>query len=240
MKKTLLLSLSLTLSGCVGIPTKTDENIATSKIISFPAEGKEHTVSVGQSIHLFLDYKSSFKAYPEGRIMARVGLGRVDIAPDDELIKSRLNGKEMLCTSKRTYIDPLTGPFSIACGIDSSNSGFIDTVTAAPGLIWFEAKLDHKVKYREVETASNLNGALKREIAFDGYDGKNLLVTYREFKSNLTQADTVQPLSFRITEIPMPIEIKGLQLLVKNITPSEVTYLVKQSWKSTLDSTAPL
>jgi hypothetical protein len=234
MKILLVMISSLLLTACASAPVQIKDSIPTHKLIRYPEVGQDKTVKADEALYIFLDYQSNFPVFVEEPLTAKVALGRVNIMVTEPLYMSIVEGKEMYCSRTNTWSDLLLGPVKPSCGIDSTKTGYFDMVAVAPGAFWFENKLNKKIKYREVENASNPQGPLKRELIFNTFESNMLFVTYREFRQSLATPSTITPLSIKLNDLATPIEIKGLRLQIKDAAATHLSYQVLVPWESTL------
>lgn len=236
--KTLLVIISLLLTACASVSVPFENLAPTHKLIRFPDVGQDRAIKAGELLYTFLDYQSNFQvtAFVEEPIATSVGLGSINIGVTEPLFRSVVNKKEMFCSLPFTYRNPFN-QIDRSCGVDSLNDGHFDKIYVPSGSTWVENNLDKKVKYRKEESenaASNPQGPLKRELIFDAFESNTLLVTYREFRSSLSVPSAVIPLSFKLTNFDMPIEIKGLRLQIKDAAAARISYQVLTPWESTL------
>lgn len=217
------LAAILTLTGCAATPTL---ETFSHKEIKHPAPLATSTAAKGQPIYLHYDYDSIIVYHLQEPLDMSLGLGKVVVSHQEPLYRGSLGQKEVLCSSSRTYRDSLTGPHAISCFFDDGRTGKVDTVTAAPGAIWFEKSIGHSILYDGEELARDKAQPVKRELVFTGYADGQLAFLYREYKDDLKRAAVNQPLFVPVESFPAKKEVKGLSIEFLSATDAQVSYKI--------------
>lgn len=213
----------LALTGCAATPTL---ETFSHKEIKHPAPLTTSTAAKGQTVYLHYDYDSLIVYRLQESLDMSLGLGKVVVSHQEPLYRGSLGQKEVLCSSSRTYRDPLTGPHAISCFFDVGRTGKVDTVTAAPGAIWFEKSIGHSIPYEGEELARGKAQPVKRELIFTGYAEGQLTFLYREYKNDLKKAAVNQPLFVPVESFPAKKEVKGLPIEFLSATDAQVSYRI--------------
>lgn len=214
---------TLTLAGCASTPTL---ETFSHKEIKHPAPLATSTAAKGQQIYLHYDYDSLIVYRLQKPLDMSFALGKVVVSDQEPLYRGYLGQKEVLCSSSRTYRDPLTGPHAISCFFDVGRTGKVDTVTAAPGAIWFEKSIGRAIPYEGGELVSGKALPVKRELIFTGYADGQLAFLYREYKDDLKKAAVNQPLFVPVESFPVKKEVKGLSIEFLSATDAQVSYKI--------------
>lgn len=230
MKNTLIsvwriacLAIILALTGCASTPTL---ETFSHKEIKHPAPLATSTAAKGQPIYLHYDYDSLIVYRLQEPLDMSFMLGKVVVSQQEPLYRGIVGQKEVLCSSSRTYRDPLVGPQAISCFFDAGRTGKVDTVTVAPGAIWFEKSIGRSIPYEGGELVRGKAQPVKRELIFTGYADGQLTFLYREFKNDLKKAAVNQPLFVPVESFPAKKEIKGLSIEILSATDAQLSYKI--------------
>jgi hypothetical protein len=213
----------LALTGCAATPTL---ETFSHKEIKHPSPLTTSTAAKGQPVYLHYDYDSIIVYRLQEPLDMSLGLGKVVVSHQEPLYRGSLGQKEVLCSSSRTYRDPLTGPHAISCFFDVGRTGKVDTVTAAPGAIWFEKSIGHSILYEGEELARGKAQPVKRELVFTGYADGQLTFLYREYQNDLKKAAVNQPLFVPVESFPAKKEVKGLSIEFLSATDVQLNYKI--------------
>lgn len=213
----------LTLAGCAATPTL---ETFSHKGIKHPAPLATSTAAKGQLVYLHYDYDSLIVYHLQEPLDISFALGKVVVSHQEPLYKGSLGQKEVLCSNSRTYGDILAGPLAISCFFDIGRTGKVDTVTAAPGAIWFEKSIGRSIRYEEDELVRDKAQPVKRELIFTGYADGQLTFLYREYQNDLKKAAVNQPLFVAIESFPAKKEVKGLSIELLSATDAQLSYRI--------------
>ena len=211
----------LAITGCAATPTL---ETFSHKEIKHPALLATSTAAKGQPVYLHYDYESLIIYRLQESLDMRLGLGKVVVSHQEPLYRGSLGQKEVLCSSSLTYRDPLAGPHAISCFFDVGRTGKVDTVTAAPGAIWFEKSIGRSILYEEGEFVRGKAQPVKRELVFTGYADGQLTFLYREYQNDLKKPAVNQPLFIPVESLPAKKEIKGLSIEFLSATDAQLSY----------------
>jgi len=120
----------------------------------------------------------------------------------------------------------LVGPQAISCFFDVGRTGKVDTVTVAPGAIWFEKSIGHSIPYEGEELVRGKAQPVKRELVFTGYAEGQLTFLYREYKNDLKKAAVNQPLFVPVESFPAKKEVRGLSIEFLSATDAQLSYKI--------------
>lgn len=213
----------LALAGCAATP---EFEAFSHKEIKHPAPLTTSMAAKGQPVYLHYDYDSLIVYRLQIPLNMSFMLGGIDISTQELLYRGNLKHKQVLCSSSKTYRDPMAGPIAISCFFDAGKTGKVDTVTAAPSSIWFEKSIGHSISYTEEELVSGKAQPVKRELLFTGYSDGQLAFLYREYKNNLKDAAVNQPLFVAVESFPAKKEIKGLSIEFLSATDAQLSYRI--------------
>jgi len=223
------LAAILALTGCATTPTL---ETFSHKEIKHPASLTTSTATKGQAVYLHYDYESLIIYRLQEPLEMRLGLGKVAVSHQEPLYRGSLGQKDVLCSSSKTYRDPLTGPQAISCFFDIGRSGKVDTVTAAPGQIWFEKSIGRSILYEGGEFVRSKAQPVKRELIFTGYANGQLSFLYREYQNDLKNAAVNQPLFVPVENFPVKKDVKGLSIEFLSATDSQISYKILAGFQS--------
>ena len=215
----------LALTGCAATPTL---ETFSHKEIKHPAPLATSTAAKGQPVYLHYDYDSLIVYRLQEPLDMRLGIfgAKIVVSHQEPLYRGTLKQKEVLCSTSLTYRDPLTGPHAISCFFDVGRAGKIDTVTVAPGAIWFEYSIGRSIPYEGEELARGKAQPVKRELIFTGYADGQLAFLYREYKNDLKKAAVNQPLFVPVESFPAKKEVKGLSIEFLSATDAQLSYKI--------------
>lgn len=213
----------LVLTGCAATPTL---ETFSHKEIKHPAPLATSTAAKGQPMYLHYDYDSLIVYHLQEPLDMRFMLGIVVVSQQERLYRGIVGQKEVLCSGYKTYRDPLVGPQAISCFFDVGRTGKVDTVTVAPGAIWFEKSIGRSIPYEGKELVSGKAQPVKRELIFTGYADGQLTFLYREYQNDLKKAAVNQPLFVAIESFPAKKELKGLSIEFLSATDAQLSYRI--------------
>ncbi|MDB4873329.1 MAG: putative lipoprotein [Gemmatimonadales bacterium] len=163
-------------------------------------------------------------------VTARIGLGRAVAQSGDFLNLTEVEGEVAYCTENLGYIDPLTGPFKPACFVDRDGDGKFEIVKAAPGMIWFETKLPVPAPYARGESVRPTADSKKIELLYQGYAGKTVKLSYREYINDMARPAFFQDVAYEIDSFPAEISFKNAKIRVVSAGNSGINYIVLSSF----------
>jgi outer membrane lipoprotein-sorting protein len=215
----------LFLSGCATV-TMSETSIASLKTGQIPELSVESSVSTGSPIFAQFQYWSRVGYRLKGNLTTRVGLGRVMVSNGEFLGRAQVEGEDAYCTESLTYIDPLTGPLKTACFLDSNKDGRFDFVKAAPGMIWFEYKLDAPIDFEKSELIVTKMDAKKSELLYQGFSGNILRISFREYINDMARPSYFQDVTYDIPSFPTDITFKTVKLQVLSAGNNGIRYKI--------------
>lgn len=155
-----------------------------------------------------------------------LGLGQVRSETGDFVIVSEIEGSTAYCTEKPAYMDAMVGPLKPACFVDKDGTGSFDRVKAAPGMVWFEKKLDPQVPYERSELQVPRADSTKYEILYEGISAKTLRLAYREYVNDFARPAFFQDVSYEINEFPADITFRTVRISVVSADNNGIRYKV--------------
>jgi hypothetical protein len=153
-------------------------------------------------------------------------LGRIHTEVGDFVVPAEAEGSTAYCTEKPAYIDPIVGPFKTACFLDKGGAGAFDLVKAAPGMVWFEKKLELPIRYEQGELQVPRPDSKKYEILYQGISAKTLRLAYREYVNDFARPAFFQDVSYEITQFPVDITFRTVRISVLSADNSGIRYKV--------------
>jgi hypothetical protein len=221
----LLAAASLLLAGCATVQVL-DRPVMTEKVGQSPQIGSQATAPVGGTVFSQFRYWSRVGYRLDAPVNSSFMLGRVAAAQGEPLIQAAIDGKDVLCTERRTYFDPVVGPHRSTCFIVASGSGSFTRMTVAPGVVWVERDLPSPVAYSQSEQIFPRSEAFKYELLYQGISGKTIRLSYREFINDMARPAYFQDVSYDISVLPVTLTFKTVKLEVFSADNNALTYRV--------------
>lgn len=212
------------ISGCATQPKMVSK--FSEKNISHPKPNKINTIKPGVPLYIKYNYESVFAYKLNQPLNISAALGNVVIDKNDHLFENNKNGRDMLCTSKRTYIDPLTGPHAISCLFHDTKTKTVNKVSYAPGMIWFEKDISPPIGYSYVEIPKAKSGPLKKEIIYIDTQDKRIEILYKEYNKDLNTADINKPIFIKISDTPFKAKISDVNIRIISIKSKSLKYKI--------------
>lgn len=212
-------------TGCATVQVS-PASIATEKIGQLPPLGSQAAAPVGGVVFSQFRYWSRTGYRLEDPVALPFALGRVAVAQGEGLVRATVDGKAVLCTERRTYYDPITGPHRTSCFIESAIPGTSTRITVAPGVVWMEKDLPQPARYSVAEQFLPRPDAFKYELLYQGISGKTIRLSYREFLNDLARPAYFQDVSYDITSMPTFLTFKTVRLEILGADNNALTYRV--------------
>jgi len=228
-KKIIALLVSLTLVACAS-PTVTQSSKIDLNTGNIPALNTRSSATVGSTIYSQFHYWRKTGTQISSAYSGRIGLGRINVQHGDFLNLAQASGEPAYCTEMNAYSDPIAGPLKPACFVDRDSDGLFDAVKAAPGAIWFEAKISPGISYRTGELVVQRPDSKKTELLYQGFVGGTLKIAYREYFNDFARPSYFQDVSYQIDSFPAVIKFKNVSIEVVNANNSEIAYTVQSAF----------
>lgn len=216
--------LTLLISACATVKV-VERNDVTEQVGQRPLLGTQADTPVGGVLFSQFRYWSKVGYRLDDQVNLLFVLGRVYAQPGDFLIKATSDGKPVLCTEKLAYIDPLVGPNAIACFSESSD-GLLRSVSTTPGMVTMSKDLPIPIRYSKSEEVFPRQNSFKYELLFQGVNGKNIRLSYREYVNDLARPAYFQDVSYDINELPTTVTFRTVKIEVIAANNSGLKYRI--------------
>jgi hypothetical protein len=224
--KLLSVPVLLLTAACSPLPI-VDQSHLEDKAGNEPRFGQQAEATLGSTIFSEYSYWHRSGARITAPLRQPFGQGGLFILSGETVFPSNIGQEAVWCTEHRVYIDPIAGPLSRACFSDRDNDGAFDQVKLAPESRWIDRPLDHPVPYKKSDIAVANSGAFKYELAYDGYTGQTLRLSYREFNGlSLEQPVYTQQASYEIKQFPAEITFRNVSMEVLEVDNRHIVYRV--------------
>lgn len=217
-------AVALLAAGCAS-PTPQETSKTELKTGQVPAIGASNKASVGSTIFSQYKYWSKTGTHLGGNVAARIGLGRVVANAGDFIYPTVVDGGPAHCTEAKAYLDGLVGPYKTACFVDKDGDGQFEIVKAQPGMVWFESKIP-AVPYSQGEYISPSADSRKAELLYQGYAGKTIKLSYREYVNDMARPAFFQDVSYEVPSFPAEITFKAVRIKVESAGNDGLSYTV--------------
>lgn len=226
----LFLPALLLAAACSPLPI-VDQSHLEDKAGNEPRFGLRAEASLGSNIFSEYSYWHRSGARITASARQPFGQGGLFVPAGETVFPSTLGQDAVWCTEHRVYADPIAGPLSRVCFSDSGNDGAFDQVKFAPESRWVDRSLDHPIPYRKTDIAVANSGAFKYELAYDGYTGQTLRLSYREYKGiSLEQPVYTQQTSYEIKQFPAEITFRNVSIEVLEADNRHIAYRVNRGF----------
>ncbi len=229
MKAPIIFLLCGSLCACTTV-TVTAPSTTTERVGQVPALNEASSATVGSTMFSQYRYWSKVGYRISTPVEARIMLGRVQVDAGDFVAPAQADNAPAYCTEKNSYIDPMVGRIKPACFVDSSNTGFFDTVKAAPGMIWFSAKLDQPVRYEKSEQVFPRSDAQKFELLYQGYAAQAVKISYREYVNDFARPAFFQDVSYEVSNFPTEVTFRSVRIQLLSADNNGIKYKVLSSF----------
>ncbi len=223
MRYTTLLT-ALLLSGCATVQV-VERSAMSEQVGQRPPVGTQAEAPVGGVLFSQFRYWSKVGYRLDDDINLSFALGRVSAQSGDFLVKATSDGKSVLCTEKRAYIDPLVGPHAIACFPDA-NDGLLRSVSATPGMVTMSKDLPNPVRYARSEEVTPRRDSFKYELLYQGVSGKSIRLSYREYLNDLARPAFFQDVSYDLSDFPTTVTFRAVRLEIFSAGNNGIAYRV--------------
>lgn len=217
-------------AGCTS-PVIKGNSVPSQKQLSFPKVGVQSVVRSGAVAALYADYQSSHDfRLTKPLNMTVMMVSRIAVTTDEHLLESEIDGETVYCTTNKTYIDPLTGPWANACFRSTSPEKF-SSVTYRPGAVWLSKALSPEADF--VSWESQIQGQvkpLKRELVFEGSQDGVLMFSERIYGKSLDTPSVIKPLMAQIPSLPTKASLDGMEINVLRVEGNALTFEVINPW----------
>lgn len=217
--------VALISTGCAA-PSVREVDVPTKQQGMTPHLGEISTAPVGAVLFNQFDYllRQSYSLSSGGSI--GILLGKVVVSPGDTLKRVELDNQTTYCTDKRAYIDPISGPYSSACFLDTNDDGQFEAVKAKPGLVWNERPVSPPIGYERMQEIVPGDNSYKYELLYQGVSKQTLRLAYREYFQSLARPAFYQELTYDIDELPTEVTFRGVRIEVLEAGNSGIRYRV--------------
>lgn len=224
--RTLLAITFITLAGCATTVQK-QVTSESDKIFEHPRVGQKVYAVSGGLVHLRTAYKSGYKYKVKEHleVPVQLGLAKVTFRTGDDLRTTLRDGVEYQCASNNAYVDYIGYTSDRACLL--VEEGKFTQLTYAPGILWFNVKLDKPAAFVRTEVATSMTGSYsKKELIYDGSQLGSLLFIEKVYGLNLTEAMGIRPLLVKIDSLPATVDAGGVKINVLEYKYNSITYSI--------------
>jgi len=226
MKNTItILAFTVAATGCASVSV-TQPSQLTEKVGQLPELNAPATVTVGSTMFSQYRYWSKTGYRLLAPVSVGLALGSIRTDAGDFVVPATAEGAPAYCTEKPAYIDPMVGPLKTACFLDKAGSGSFDIVKAAPGLVWFEKKLEAPIRYEQSELQVPRPDSKKFELLYQGVSAKTVRLSYREYMNDFARPAFFQDVSYEISEFPAEVTFRTVRISVLSADNSGIRYKV--------------
>lgn len=231
MKKLSLIQISLVvvlfllLSGCASVKVA-EQSKVDAKIGNEPKIGEQSEAPVGGVVYSQFKYWSKVGYRVRGDLSVGLGLGKVLVSNGDFVLKANSDNETVFCSEKLAYIDPLVGPYKIACFIDVNNDGLFDIAKAAPGAIWFKSEIKPSLAYEKSELIIPNNDSFKYELLYQGTTKGSLKLSYREYINDFARPAFFQDVSYDLESSLTIVTFRTVRIEVLSADNNHIKYRV--------------
>lgn len=217
LKKSILAGLVVLLIGCA----PTVQLVSDYKVGRSVENGVRTSARVGDVVFSEYEYISGDGARILSSISKKYGLVRHQVQAGTTLTGYFVNGKKKYCTSQKTVMDPIVGPWNISCFSDRDNDGKFESVSVNVG----DSDTDiPPTRYKVVEVSLDQSG-FKYELIYQGKSEDVVHMTYREYKDNLARPAFQQDLKYTITSgEDNTISFRGVEMVIHEATNNSLVY----------------
>ena len=232
IKRISALCLSLmALTGCVTNPVSTGDSAFQPKKIIFPRINQQLQVKAGGLVHLYADYESRFVYKINQSFTMGFMLGKIVAPNDEQFYESKTDNAVYYCSSKKVYIDPLTGPHAQACFLVNAD-GRSDKIRVTPGMIAMTKDVSPSVSFTKIEIPWIANNSvLKKELVFDGSENGVLSFTQKIYEKSLEAPTRLKPALVKVESMPVKISIDGADMTVIDYGKDSMVYELNKPWQ---------
>ena len=227
MKTTItILTLAVVAGGCASVNV-TQPSQLTEKVGQLPELNSPATVTVGSTMFSQYRYWSKTGYRLLAPLSVGLALGSIRTDAGDFVVPALAEGAGLFyCTEKAAYVDPMLGPYKTACFLDKAGTGSFDLVKAAPGLVWFEKKLESPIRYEQSELQVPRPDSKKFELLYQGLSTRTLRLSYREYMNDFARPAFFQDVSYEISEFPAEVTFRTVRISVLSADNSGISYKV--------------
>lgn len=222
---------STCLTACVTQPIAIGDSAIQKKSVIFPRIGQEAQAKAGGLVHLYANYDSRFVYKLTKPFSMSFMLGKIEASTDESFSESSIEGRTYYCSTGNIYIDPLTGPLRQACFF-SSDTGNLDKVRAAPGLVAMTKDVNPSISFvKEEVPLRKIGSPMKRELIFDGIQDGALLFTQQIFEQSLAMPNRLKPHVVKIGLYPASVTIDGAVFTIIKSTNDTLSFKLDSPWQ---------
>jgi hypothetical protein len=214
------------MAGCATVVKVSEYSTTEPKIGMVPTIGVQSTTPVGGIIYSQFRYWSKTGYRIKSDFSQSFVLGRISVLGGDFVLKSELGNKDVFCTEKKSYIDPMIGPYKTACFIDNDKDSRFERLTAAPGAVWFEYDIAQPLPYEISELIIPNNDSFKYEILYQGINKGSLKLSYREYINDFARPAFFQDVTYDLESTPTTITFRTVRLEISGANNNQINYRV--------------
>lgn len=221
----ILIALAIGATGCASVNV-TQPSQVTEKVGQLPELNAPASVTVGSTMFSQYRYWSKTGYRLLSPLSIGLALGSIRTEVGDFVVPAVAEGAPAYCTEKMAYVDPLVGPYRTACFLDNTGTGSFDLVKAAPGMVWFNKKLESPISYERSELQVPRPDSKKFELLYQGISAKTLRLSYREYMNDFARPAFFQDVSYEITNFPTEVTFRTVRINVLSADNNGIRYRI--------------
>lgn len=226
MKNYLAMLAALALTGCGSMLQLSPPSPVTEKLVKVPELNTTASATVGSTIYKQARYWSKTGYRLVDPVVTTLALNTVRANAGSFLVPATFDGSSGYCTEQLALSDLLVGPLARACFVDSNKSGSFDTLKGAPGMYWFQKRLEPAARYETSELAIERDDAIKSELIYQGYSNKSIKLSYREYIRDMARPSYFQDVTYDVQEFPTTVSFRSVRLNILGADSNGLRYQV--------------
>jgi hypothetical protein len=218
-------ALAIGATGCASVSVIQPSQV-TEKVGQLPELNSPANATVGSTMFSQYRYWSKTGYRMLAPVSIGLALGRIRTDAGDFVVPAVAEGAPAYCTEKLAYIDPMVGPYKTACFLDNGGAGSFDTVKAAPGMVWFDKKLEAPIRYEQSELQVPRPDSKKVELLYQGISAKTLRLSYREYMNDFARPAFFQDVSYEIADFPAEVTFRTVRISILSADNNGIRYKI--------------
>jgi len=189
---------------------------------------KDMEAKVGAVMYSEYNYLSSQTAVTRAPLSYDILLNRVALPAGAVLAKANVDGDDAFCTTNPAYFGP--GERRTLCLFDTKHRGVLDRFVVIGPLVSF--RYDTEIPYTLQDAPTDPIG-YRYELVFEGMEGSNVRIGYREFKVDLVHPADQQDLTYALkAKAPTPVSFRNVKMLINSADDNAIRYRVLSGFGS--------
>jgi hypothetical protein len=220
-----VIAFAVVATGCTTVKV-TEFTSVTEQVGRTPELNQASEATVGSTVFSQFRYWSKTGYRLIDPVTTNVMLSTINVAPGEFVLPSEADGTKAFCTERLAYIDPLAGPWKPVCFVDSAKNGTFDIAKVAPGAVWFKNDIKPAARYEKGELIVPRPDAKKTELLYQGYSGKTVKLSYREYMNDFARPAFFQDVTYDVPEFPTTITFRTVRIKLLSADNNGLRYQV--------------